>query len=65
MKKTYIAPALLIVRVATGCQICTGSPSKTNPTNLDGVTEYSTDTPKTFSRRRHRNDWDDEEEEEW
>lgn len=66
MKKTYIAPALLIVPVTTGCQICIGSPNKQKPT--DGLGEGITDggnNPGNFSRRRHRNDWDDEEEEEW
>ena len=62
MKKTYISPTVLIVKVATGCQICTGSPNNTTPTNLTDVDNYS-DDPGDFSRRRHRSVWDDDEEE--
>lgn len=62
MKKKYINPSTDIVFLASGCQICIGSPDTSKPTDLDDV-EYEGNDPGSFSRRR-RNVWDEEEEEE-
>ena len=65
MKKSYIAPAVMITSINTS-QLIMASPTGTNVTGL-GVKGDAGEGMEGHSRRR-RNDWDDEwdeEEEEW
>ena len=61
MKKTYINPATEVVIVATGYQICVGSPNQDSPTDLPGddTPTYGGDDPGHFSRRNN-SIWDEE-----
>lgn len=62
MKKTYLKPSVEVVRMGTITFICqSGSVTSPNGIGYGGVDEEGEKDP---SARRHRNVWDDEEEEE-